>query len=202
MCRICTDPVDTLVKVTWLDCSSCPSLAAIPPELVSLVTLRCSRNPLLVSIPDTLVNLRELYCHECPLLVSIPSTLAKLAFLHCVNCPLLPFIPSTLSALTYLNCSGCRRLTSVPSMRRASQYCHGCPWLPQTAAAYPRHLPALLRIQLWFRRGRKQTFRRWIRTRAFNEWIFHPERIGGKLAKRQLEAELDNMRPEKRQKTE
>jgi hypothetical protein len=199
MCRICTEPIASLVNVTWLDCSSCPSLAAIPAELVNLVTLRCSRNPLLVSIPDTLVNLRELYCHECPLLVSIPSTLAKLAFLHCVNCPLLPFIPSTLSALTYLNCSGCRRLTSVPSMRRATQYCHGCPWLPQTAVAYPTHLPSLLRLQRWFRTGKRQVFKRVLRTRAFNEFVFHPDRIGGKLVKRQMEAELGAMRPEKKQ---
>jgi len=60
-------------------------------------------------------------------------------------------------------------------------------------------LSSLLRIQRWFRTGRKQVFKRVVRTRAFNEFIFHPDRIGGKLVKRQMEAELGNMRPEKEQ---
>jgi len=39
-------------------------------------------------------------------------------------------------------------------------------------------------------------------TRAFNEWIFHPDRIGGKLVKKQMEAELGAMRPAKQQRME
>jgi hypothetical protein len=60
---------------------------------------------------------------------------------------------------------------------------------------YPDHLPSLLRLQRWFRTGKKQVFKRVIRTRAFNEFVFHPDRIGGKAVKRQMEAELGQMRP-------
>jgi hypothetical protein len=78
----------------------------------------------------------------------------------------------------------------------------GCPWLPENAVAYPTHFPSLLRLQRWFRHGRKQVFKRVLRTRAFNEFVFHPDRIGGKLVKRQMEAELGVMRPAKQQRVE
>jgi len=59
-----------------------------------------------------------------------------------------------------------------------------------------------LRIQRWFRTGRKQVFKRMLRTKAFNEFVFHPDRIGGRLVKRQMEAELGAMRPAKQQRVE
>ena len=93
-------------------------------------------------------------------------------------------------------------LTSAPLAGMQWSCCDGCPWLPQNAAKYPNHLPFLLRLQRWFRTGKRQVFRRVLRTRAFNEWIFHPDRIGGKLVKRQIEAELGQMRPEKKQRVE
>ena len=78
----------------------------------------------------------------------------------------------------------------------------GCPWLSQNAALYPRHLPSLLRLQRWFRTGKKQVFKRVIRSKAFNEFVFHPDRIGGRLVKRQMEAELGAMRPATKQRVE
>jgi hypothetical protein len=222
MCRICTDPVESLVEMTYLDCSDCPNLssipavlvrlvdlrchgcpafASIPPELVRLERLFCYDCPLLASIPNTLTRLTYLDCHGCPLLASIPATLARLGTLNCTRCPCLLSIPSTFGCLSYLYCSYCPRLTSIP-IGVTNVYCYGCPWLPQNRYAYPMHIPSLLLIQRWFRTGKKQVFRRVIRTRAFNEWIFHPERIGGKLVKRQMEAELDAMRPTKKQRVE
>jgi hypothetical protein len=126
------------------------------------------------------VNLTTLACSFCPSLLSIPPSLINAVNLYCYHCPLLLAAPPGLHQWSYA----------------------GCPWLPQNATAYPTHLPSLLRIKRWFRAGRKQSFKRWIRTRAFNEWIFHPDRIGGKLVKRQMEAELGAMRPAKKQRVE
>jgi len=62
----------------------------------------------------------------------------------------------------------------------------GCPWLECNAWVFPRHRSAAALLQAWFRRGRKQTFKRYIRTKEFNEWIYGPEQIGGKMVKRDL----------------
>lgn len=223
MCRICTDPLDELVKLIGLDCAGCSHLTAIPSELVNLKVLRCYGCPSLATIPDTLVNLTDLNCSRCPLLAAIPSTLTRLTTLFCARCPLLRAIPDTLVRVIDLCCSHCPLLVSIPAAFASSASvpcprwhlvpftpphypprveCHGCPWLPQNVNSHPNHMPSLLRLQRWFRTGRKQTFKRWIRTRAFNEWIFHPDRIGGKLVKRQMEAELGQMRPTKKQRVE
>jgi hypothetical protein len=98
-------------------------------------------------------------------------------------------------------CGFCPLLTSVPN-HAVELFCYGCPWLPQNHAAFPAHLPSLLRLQRWFRHGKKQVFKRVVRTRAFIEFIYDPAQIGGKAVKRQLEAELGAMRPEKMQKTD
>jgi len=201
MCRICEEPLESLLDSTYLDCAHCPDLVAIPPELVNLTGLDCNGCPLLASIPGTLVRLKELFCRNNPSLVSIPDTLVALEYLNCSFCPRLVTIPATLVNLIALYCVRCPLLLHIPSTlaKLTVLYGHDCPWLPCNAGSYPAHLPSLLRLQRWFRTGRKQTFKRWIRTKAFNEWIFHPGRIGGKLVKRQLEAELGAMRPAKKQ---
>lgn len=199
MCRICTDPVEELTRVTTLYCSGCPLLTSIPPTLVNLRVLYCSGCPLLASIPATLTGLTDLDCCDCPLLPFIPHTLVNLTWVECSNCPRLTSIPAELIRLIHLDCSDCRMLTSAPFADIQWMRHEDCTWLPQNAAAYPTHIPSLLRIQRWFRYGKKQVFKRVIRTRAFNEWMFHPNRIGGKLIKRQMEAELDAMRHAKMQ---
>ena len=221
MCIICTDPIESLLGVIELNCSYCPDVVAIPAELTQLTSvtcvscprlasipatltrllhLSCTNCPLVTFIPSTFTRLVRLSCHGCPLITTIPSQLVRLAHLSCSDCPRLVAIPATLDRITYLDCARCPLLVFIPPAKRA--YCHGCPWLPQNAADYPTHIPSLLRLQRWFRTGEKQTFKRWIRTRAFNEWIFHPDQIGGKLVKRQMEAELGAMRPAKVQRLE
>lgn len=187
----------TLTRLTRLDCTGCPLLVSLPPELASLVRLDCSRCPVLASIPPTLVHLHRLDCSDCPLVASIPATLTSLVELYCYRCTLLWMIPSALIHLNTLYAHGCPRLVSIPDAIDDTA-CDPCPWL----VLRETRLPSVLRLQRWFRTGRKQTFKRWIRTRAFNEWIFHPDRIGGKLVKRQMEAELGAMRPTKQQRTE
>ena len=44
----------------------------------------------------------------------------------------------------------------------------------------------VLKIQNWFRRGKKQTFKRWIKSRDFNEWIYDPNELGGRITKKSL----------------
>ena len=202
MCLICTTPVERLTRVTTLYCSSCPLLTSIPPTLVNLRVLYCSGCPLLSSIPATLTGLTDLDCCDCPLLSFIPPTLVNLTWVECSNCPRLASIPAELTRLIHLDCSDCRMLTSVPLAAIQWMRHEDCPWLPQNAAAYPTHFSSLLRLQRWFRYGKKQVFKRVVRTRAFNEFIFDPSRIGGKLVKRQMEAELGAMRPVNEQRVE
>jgi hypothetical protein len=171
MCKICTEPPEKLDNLTYLNCSNCPLVTTIP-ALANLTELNCYNCPLLTTIP-ALANLAGLDCSNCPLLATIPA-LANLIRLYCANCPLLTAIPA-LANLTELNCAD-------------------CPWLIQNAHVYPAHQPSVARIQNWFRRGRKQTFKRYIRTRAFNEWFWAGDQAGGRVHARHMEWSLRRTR--------
>jgi hypothetical protein len=169
MCIICRTPnVQELVGLTSLYCSNCPLLTAIPKELVGLTALYCWNCPLLTAIPKELVGLTSLYCHNCPLLTAIPKELVRLITLYCYKCPLLTAIPKEFVGLAGLNCSG-------------------CPWLPQNASRYPTHLPSALLVQRrWLSPLRR--FLKLARSRAFCEHFYDPDQMGGRWAKRELEA--------------
>ena len=114
---------------------------------------------------EEFVNLTALCCYECPSLTSIPKELANLTTLYCSDCLSLVSIPKELVHLTHL-------------------YCSRCHWLPQNACEYPNHLQSLLRLQRWSRRGLKGArLMRWMRTRAFAEWYWSPDEIGGQRTK-------------------
>lgn len=159
MCRICTDPIESLVPLETLICSYCPDLVAIPDTLVNLKTLHCpdcprlsvipgtlvrltslviSDCPQVTAIPTTLVNLRKLHCDSCPQLPAIPDTLVNLIWLTCANSPQVTAIPATLVNLTQLDCSRCPRMTALPDTMVHLEYlkCAYQPWMPQSAAAY------------------------------------------------------------------
>jgi hypothetical protein len=55
------------------------------------------------------------------------------------------------------------------------------------------------RIQRWFRTGRKQTFRRWLHSRVFNEWFYAPNGVGGKQHKRRMMHYLSHFKREPKQ---
>ena len=127
------------------------------------------------------------------------ASLVDLTELNCYNCPLLTSIPPTLVGLTHLNCAGCPLLTSIPPelVNLTTLFCHNCPWLVQNAAVYPLRLPAVSRIQTWFKRGKRQAFKRYIRTRAFNEWFWAGDAAGGRVHKRHMEWTMKRRKCEK-----
>ena len=113
------------------------------------------------------------------------AELVPLTALGCSYCPLLTAIPDTLVNLTRLCCFRCPLLTAIPNA--GYTMCAGCPWLPRNADHFPRHAPAVARIQSWFRAGKKQTLKRYLRTRAFNEWFWAGDQPGGRVHKRHME---------------
>jgi hypothetical protein len=132
-------------------------------SLINLTGLDCSYCPLLTSIPDTLINLINLYCHNCPLLTSIPSNFIKLIFLNCDSCSLLTSIPSS---VVYL-------------------ICYKCPWIDSNKT---KNIQKLITIQRFIKNNIKyRRFSRWIKSKTGIEWIYHPNNIGGIIAKREIE---------------
>jgi hypothetical protein len=207
MCIICeTKDISTLVNLRRLDCYNCPLLTSIPNTLVNLINISCIGCPLLTSIPNTLVNLRTLYCDNCPLLSCIQSTFVNLIYLRCVKCPLLTSIPDTLINLTHLICTNCplltsipdtfinlielhcngnRLITSIPYISTGYNYYYDCPWINNNKT---RNIQKLITLQRFVKKNLKYwRFSRWIKSREFNEWIYHPDNIGGKMAKREIE---------------
>ena len=119
------------------------------------------------SIDDT-----ELDCSNCPQLTTIPATLTNLTRLDCSNCPQLTTIPATLTNFIYLDCSSCPQLTTIPATLTNFTYldCDNCPQLIQIKAK-PILYPVAYRLP---------------KTQSFISYCYHPQRVGGYLAKRDL----------------
>jgi hypothetical protein len=115
------------------------------------------------------------------LITSIPSTFANLRKLSCNDCPLLVSIPIGLTTLNEIFCENCPLLLRVPSSR--TNKFRGCYWLDQNRQA------TVLRVKQ--KLMRHFYFKRWIKTREFNEWFFHPNNFGGYKHKLQLERSLE-----------
>jgi hypothetical protein len=191
MCIICDiSDISILINLTELNCSDCPLLTSIPYTLINLKSLNCSDCPLLTSIPSTLVNLKSLNCSDCPLLTSIPNTLINLIGLHCSDCPLLTSIPDTLVNLIYLDCSGNRLITTVPFILRTYNprihiYYDDCPWINYNK---DKNIRKLITLQRFVKKNIKYwIFSKWIKSKEGVEWIYHPDNIGGIIAKKSIE---------------
>jgi hypothetical protein len=205
---------DTLVELELLWCDKCPLLVSIP-IVRTLRYLDCSECTF-DTIPDELSHLHRLACTAMPHLKHIPRTYAHLIWLDCSHCPLLKEVPKECTQLEFLNCSDCSKLVTIPSPRACTWLewianvfrcricvgadehewiCDNCPWLTCNAHLFPAHHAAVQRIQHWFRAGHKQVFKRYVRTRAFNEWFFSPLAPGGRLHKQHLAIFLARARP-------
>jgi hypothetical protein len=176
---------DTFINLKRLDCYDCLSLINVSYSLINLNCLNCFNCPLLTSIPNTLVNLIILECSYCPLLTSIPNTLVNLGELNCCYCPLLTNIPNTLVNLIYLDCRSSSLITSISNNIKYLE-CENCPWIDK----YVRrdNIRKLITLQRFVKRNLKYwIFSRWIKSRGGVEWIYHPDNIGGKIAKKRIE---------------
>jgi hypothetical protein len=188
-CLYLTIIPNTLVNLTRFYIDGCPLLTSIPNIFVNLTHLSIKNCPLLTSIPDTLINLTELDCSGCPLLTNIPNTLINLTELDCSGCPLLTNIPNTLVNLKSLRCLNCPLLfISDDSLENLIHlYCNDkSNWI------YPpkkdNNINKLITLQRFVRSNIKYwIFSRWIKSRKGVEWIYHPDNIGGKMAKKEIE---------------
>ena len=58
---------------------------------------------------------------------------------------------------------------------------------------YENNIDKIIVLQRFARRNFKYfVFKRWIKSKEFNEWFYHPDNIGGKNAKRRLRIFLEN----------
>ena len=175
MCIICTSTQDELALVETLNCPNCPLLTAIP-LLSSLVTL---------------------YCHNCPLLTVVPM-IPSLTTLYCSSCPALTEVP-LLPSLTTLNCSDCPLLAGLVPASCTHVYATNSPWLDCNATSHAPHRNKFIRIQRWIKANRRIHLLIWMRTGAYNEWMWSPTGPGGVKHKLQLDSLL-NARPSKEAK--
>ena len=86
---------------------------------------------------------------------------------------------------TELDCSGCTPLTSLPELPNATSLnCRDCVWLNHSSnSKYTINISRLTHLQRWYRR---MLWCRYLASKEFTEWCYHPDNIGGKRAKKDI----------------
>ena len=122
----------------------------------------------------------ELDCSGCTPLTSLPE-LPNMTNLDCRGCTSLPPLPN----VTHLYCWGCTSLTSLPAMPNLTTlYSGSCAWLNHSSnSEYTINITRLTHLQRWYRR---MVWCRYLSSKEFIEWCYHPDNIGGKQAKKNL----------------
>ena len=83
-----------------------------------------------------------------------------------------------------MDCGSCPKLTIIPDNIIDYNY-YNSPWISESKT---RNIQKLITLQHFVKNNIKYwRFSRWIKSREFNEWIYHPDNIGGKMAKREIE---------------
>jgi hypothetical protein len=191
MCGICYGDYDE--NTTFLNCNDCLFLEKLPENLGNFEGLDCSNCPFLEKLPENLEKLKYLNCYDCSRLQKLPDNLQNLEYLNCRDCPILqelasPKFPESLGKLEYLNCHNCRLLLNIPVGTISLVYCDGCPWLNHpNNPNYSSNIQNLLFLQKFVRKcQRYRRFVKYTNSRDFIEWIYSPERIGGRLSKQSI----------------
>lgn len=154
-----------------------------------------------IEVVKSLPNLRMLYVNGKKNLREI-ECMPKLDILHCESCPKLKFLPN-FPNLGVLHCSRSTNLIYQPSpefVRLVEEKgrpfhqltCSHCPWVNyrddtdrvlQDFPTYEENIQKLVKIQRFWRKYRKiYLARKWINTKEFAEWYYHPDNRGGKMA--------------------
>ena len=104
--------------------------------------------------------------------------------LDCSDCTSLTSLQE-MPNVTTLVCHGCTSLTLLPSLPNMTYLsCHDCTWLNHISnSEYNINISRLSRLQRWYRR---MLWCRYLKSREFIEWCYHPDNIGGKQAKKNL----------------
>jgi hypothetical protein len=131
----------------------------------------------------------HLYCGDCTSLTSLPD-IPNVTNLYCNGCTLLTALPE-MPNMRYLYCHICTSITSLPDMSNITHfYCDGCMWLDHSNSNYTINISRLTRLQRWYRR---MIWCRYLESRAFIEWCYHPDNIGGKQAKKNITVFTETM---------
>ena len=90
--------------------------------------------------------------------------------------------------ITNIYCRWCPLLTSIPLLKEINYLnCYGCRWLNHIQnEEYNNNIIKLKIIQKYYKNRKARNFIKYIKTKEFNEWFYHPEGIGGKMCKRNM----------------
>ena len=178
MCIICRGEYN---GETRLECAGCTSLTSLP-KIPNVTHLDCGSCTSLLSLPE-ISNVTQLYCYNCTSITSLPP-LSNVTYLDCSGCTSLVSLPP-LPNVTHLYCWGCTSLTSLPAMPNLTTlYSGSCAWLNHSSnSEYTINITRLTHLQRWYRR---MVWCRYLSSKEFIEWCYHPDNIGGKQAKKSI----------------
>ena len=196
--------IPSYTSLTSLQLNNC-DVVLIPSQFPNLKTLHldCLKMKSISSFPS--VNHMSLAnCNDIVSITDFPS-LTYLQFYQCWNVrfvdgigelsrlimntvPKLLFInplPKTESTTYVWDCSQVL-LPYICFQRCMTKHTHDnpCPYPPTNSIN--DNYQKVIKIQRWFRQGRKQTFKRFITSQSFVEWIYSPNQLGGRCQKRHL----------------
>ena len=178
MCMICENT--DLSNTIRLDCSGCQTIEVIS-NLPKLEYLTCEDCPNLKKI-SYLSNLETLNCAGC-LSVKEISNMPKLKYLDVRHCRLLLAIPNTTRQLTYDDNPWLDPEYLYFQIYRDTpnsvSFVYAFDWL---VAEHMYKIDAVKTLQRFVKRNFKYfVFKNWTKSRAFAEWFYAPDQLGGRV---------------------
>jgi len=187
----------SLPKIVKLTLYNLPSISVIEnfnfPSLKELYTDSCVN---LKSISGNFPNLYKLCVDRCVNLKTLPDNIGNVEKLICSDCVELESIPDNFQKVWLLYCKNCIKLHSLPKMPELFWFDNrGCTFLdctfPDCHETFIENVKSLVKLQKFARKYVKYCrFKRFITSKNFIEWIYAPERIGGKLSKKQIQSSI------------
>jgi hypothetical protein len=222
MCIICETPYEELKNVSNIHCFRCKNLKSIPdflnadlvyingcPNLETFETnlprlkfLECWDCPKLQKIDvKKASSLRTIKCYFLNNLRIISGDISNIREICISSCAKLEKVgdikSSSSSSSSYFSCDRCISLREigVEKFSALSVNFNACPFLehlqinPKCSKNFRNFSILQQKVKKYIRYRR---FVKFINSKAFIEWIYAPERIGGKLAKRSIENIIAN----------
>jgi len=193
MCLVCecrkNNNYFRILHIETLDCSFCEKVQEIP-IIHSLKILYCEGCSNLRKI-GRYNSLLELDCRMCPELEEIgPFPVIK--DIDCWNCPKLKKIHHS-PLLKSLGCGLCNSLLEIPNVQYDELFLWSNPFMNHSKNLwYSNNVKLLTVLQKFVRKHQKyRRFQKYTNSKEFIEWIYAPERIGGKLSKRNMQLFID-----------
>jgi len=194
-----------LPSLEVLICDGCTKIPSHFPKLETLIlseslldsidftnfsnlrTLLCEKFTNITEIKTSVSKLEFLYCNGCTNLEKLPEELPDIRELYCNYCVKLQKI-KCYPKMVWLNCEGCISLQEIIGSPEIL-FCDNCPFLNHSENPdYSKNIRNLSILQNFCRKYLKyRRFVKYVNSKAFIEWIYDPERIGGRLSKKSIE---------------